>query len=114
MDKFLTISMLMDFYGKLLTQKQYDVLDLHYNNDYSLSEISENLGISRQGVFDNLKRAEKTLNFYEEKLQLVKKFLTQKNNIEDVLNKLRKIPQNNDINNIIDSLECIIADNEME
>ena len=53
----LTRSMLLDFYGELLTDKQRECLDLHYNEDLSLSEIAEQLGISRQGVWDNIRRA---------------------------------------------------------
>ena len=53
-----TQSMLLDFYGELLTDKQRECFDLHYNEDLSLSEIAEQLGISRQGVWDNIRRAE--------------------------------------------------------
>ena len=56
-----TRSMLLDFYGELLTDKQRECFDLHYNEDLSLSEIAEQLGISRQGVWDNIRRAESVL-----------------------------------------------------
>ncbi|NLZ46442.1 MAG: DNA-binding protein [Clostridiales bacterium] len=73
MAKDLNISNLLDVYGKALTEKQRDVLDLYYNNDLSLSEIGENLGISRQGARDSIKRGEESLKFYEELLGLQKK-----------------------------------------
>lgn len=91
MDKVAQISMLIDFYGGLLTPKQYTIVDMYYNNDYSLSEIAENLGISRQGVHDSLKRAENILFSYEDKLGLVNKFILQKNLIKKVLDNLKSI-----------------------
>lgn len=66
--------LLIDFYGPLLTDKQQYVLNLYYENDLSLSEIAEELNITRQAVFDILKRAEYSLLEYEKKLGLVAKF----------------------------------------
>ena len=66
MTKNLTMSMLMDFYGQLLTDKQRDTVDLYYHEDLSLSEIAEEIGISSQGVSDSIKRGERLLNEYEE------------------------------------------------
>lgn len=74
MGKDLSISVLLDFYRQLLTQKQSDALDLYYNQDLSLSEIAQHLGITRQGVRDNIKRGEKQLLGYEEELGLAGKF----------------------------------------
>ncbi|MBQ6465675.1 MAG: YlxM family DNA-binding protein [Oscillospiraceae bacterium] len=67
-------SLLLDFYGELLTDKQRGCYDLHVNEDLSLSEIAEQLGISRQGVWDNIRRAEKTLTEIEEKTGLMGRF----------------------------------------
>ncbi len=67
-------TMLFDFYGELLTAKQKEYFDLHYNEDYSLSEIAEMSGISRQGVWDIIKRAEETLRKTEEKTGLIGRF----------------------------------------
>ena len=75
MNKDLTISILMDFYGNLLTKKQLDALDMYYNSDMSLSEIAEETGISRQGARDAIKRGEKQLAEFEEKLGLAQRFL---------------------------------------
>lgn len=76
MDELLKLTLLYDFYGELLTEKQKQVYEMHYQNDLSLSEIGEELSISRQGVRDQLKRTEKLLTGYEEKLQLVERFQT--------------------------------------
>lgn len=62
----LTMTLLFDLYGALLTDRQRDCFDLHFNQDYSLAEIAEQLGISRQGVHDAVTRAESQLLRYEE------------------------------------------------
>ncbi len=67
-------SMLLDFYGELLTEKQRECYDLHFNEDLSLSEIAEQSGISRQGVWDNIRRAESALRQIEEKTGLIRRF----------------------------------------
>ena len=69
-----TQSMLLDFYGELLTDKQRECCDLHYNEDLSLSEIAEELSISRQGVWDNIRRAESAMQEIEEKTGLIRRF----------------------------------------
>ena len=74
MGKDLNISVLLDFYKQLLTQKQSDALDLYYNQDLSLSEIAAHLGITRQGVRDNIKRGEKQLLSYESEIGLSGRF----------------------------------------
>lgn len=73
-DKTLTMTMLLDFYGELLTEKQRFFFDMYYNENLSLSEIAENEGISRQGVRDLISRAESTLRATEEKTGLIKRF----------------------------------------
>ena len=67
-------TMLFDFFGDLLTEKQKQYYDLHYNADLSLAEIAEQEGISRQGVWDIIRRAEATLRKAEERTGLVKRF----------------------------------------
>ena len=73
-EKNLNIGFLLDFYGDVLTERKRDALDFYYNNDMSLSEVAEELGISRQGARELIKKAEEELTFYEEKLGLAKKF----------------------------------------
>ena len=67
-------SLLFDFYGELLTDKQRECFDLHYNEDLSLQEIAEQSGISRQGVWDNIRRAEAAMTEIEEKTGLIRRF----------------------------------------
>ena len=94
MEKNVEISMLLDIYGKLLTEKQYFLLDDYYNQDLSLSEIAENEGITRQAVRDNLKKGENKLLEYEEKLEVMKKTLLQEEKIATILAEITKISNN--------------------
>jgi uncharacterized protein len=73
LDPIARLSLLNDFYGSLLTQKQQDVMKLYHEENLSLSEIAQEFGISRQGVHDTLKNAEHALLEYETKLGLVSK-----------------------------------------
>lgn len=75
MEKNVEITLLYDIYGKLLTDKQAEAIELYYNDDLSLAEIADNTGISRQGVRDNLKRAEAILYDTEDKLGIAQRFL---------------------------------------
>ncbi len=68
------ISLLLDFYEELLSERKRTVLSMYYNEDLSLSEIADEIGISRQGVRDLIKKAEDELNNLEDKLGLVRKF----------------------------------------
>lgn len=91
-DRFI-ISILMDLYGALLTDKQRDILNLYYNDDLSLAEIAENMETSRQAVFDIIKRCHKLLMEYESKLGLRSKESSRENSKNELLRML-------------DSLEC--------
>jgi uncharacterized protein len=108
-DKIVQIALLFDFYGQLLTEKQIEIIDMYYNDDLSLSEIAEQQDISRQGVYDTLKRAEKTLFEYEDKLGLVNRFLQQKESLSKIntmLDRTLEIEEN-DVGLIKDELENI-------
>lgn len=74
MEKTEEMNALLDFYDVLLTEKQQDVMNLYYKEDFSLSEIAEEMGISRAAVNDHLKRSVQILKDYEEKLHLVKNY----------------------------------------
>lgn len=78
------MSMLFDFYGDLLTDKQKELFDLYYNEDLSLTEIAENVGISRQGVRDAITRSETILRDTEDRLGLVKKYSGLENKLRDI------------------------------
>ncbi|MDD6620447.1 MAG: YlxM family DNA-binding protein [Eubacteriales bacterium] len=85
MAKNLEIPFLLDFYGEMLTEKQYECLVYYYEDDLSLSEIAENEGITRQGVRDSIKRAEAQLFDMEERLGLAKKFTEMKKGIDEII-----------------------------
>ena len=70
-EKKMEVSMLYDYYQELLTKTQQNIIELYFNHDLSLSEIAEEVGISRQAVYDHIKRTEKLLFEYEEKLGLL-------------------------------------------
>ena len=74
MEQFLYLSELFDLYGALLTERQQRCLELHLYEDFSLSEIGEELGISRQAVYDNIHRAEAAMKSYEAKLGLAARY----------------------------------------
>lgn len=71
LERTLLMNQLFAYYGNLLTEKQKEMLSLYYEEDYSLAEIAEHYQISRQGVFDNIKRAEQALENYESQLHLL-------------------------------------------
>ena len=107
MDKKVEVSMLLQIYGKLLTEKQYRVIDYYYNEDLSLSEIAENEEITRQGVRDIIKKGEKKLFEYEEKLLFMKKTINQEQKIQQVLWNLTKIQKDSSDKQISSILEEI-------
>lgn len=84
MSKDLNITLLFDFYRNMLTDKQADVIDLYYNEDLSLAEIAEHLCITRQGVRDNIKRAEMTMKDAEENLCLAKRYIVIKSAAQQI------------------------------
>ncbi|MDI3311177.1 MAG: YlxM family DNA-binding protein [Thermoanaerobacterium sp.] len=112
---FVEMNVLYDFYGSLLTGKQMDIFKMYYMDDYSLGEISQELNISRQGVYDSLKRAESILKYYEDKLGLVKKYnanMEKINRIRRTIDEAKKYISDekalealDDIEKEIDSLE---------
>ena len=115
MDKKVEVSMLCDLYGKLLTEKQFEFINDYYNNDLSLSEIAENNNITRQAVRDIIKKGERKLFEYEEKLLFMKKTITQEQKIQAILSELTKIHTDSSdrkVANILDSikkeLSCLV------
>jgi len=87
-DKLARMALLYDFYSSLLTPKQRESLDLYYQQDFSLGEIAEESGISRQAVHDLLKRTEKILLEYEKKLGLVELHLERKQGFQEIISLL--------------------------
>ena len=91
MEKKIKISMLCEIYGKLLTEKQLEILNDYYNNDLSLTEIAQNNNITRQAVLDNIKKGENKLFEFEEKLSFMEKTIKQEKLLQEVLTELSKI-----------------------
>lgn len=89
-EKNLEIGLLLDFYGDVLSERKRTVLDLYYNDDLSLAEIAQEIGISRQGVRDLIRKAGEELTFYEEKLGLSKRFREAQACAEELLRLLRE------------------------
>ena len=89
MEKFVEQTLLYDFYGELLTERQQQVYESVVLEDYSLSEVAEDLGISLQGVHDMIRRCNHTLEGYEQKLHLVEKFLC----IREQVRKISRIAE---------------------
>ena len=108
MEKKVEISMLWQIYGNLLTEKQYKVIDYYYNQDLSLSEIAENENITRQAVRDIIKKGEKKLFEYEEKLLFMKKTINQEKQIQNILlnlNKIQKDSSDKKVTNILEEVK---------
>lgn len=84
MERIVERGLLYDFYGELLTKHQRQIYENIVNDDLSLGEIAEELGVSRQAVHDIVKRCDKTLQGYEEKLRLIARFQSIKAKIEKI------------------------------
>jgi len=85
------MTMLFDFYGEILTERQKELFDLYYNEDLSLAEIAENCGISRQGVRDGIVRAEAAMSEIEEKTGLIRRFMKLQEKIASIEKDAREI-----------------------
>lgn len=90
-NKPLEMCLLFDFYGDILTEKQKELFDLYYNEDLSLAEIAEHVGITRQGVRDSIVRAEHTLTDLEEKLGLVSRYGKIESQVEALTQDLQTL-----------------------
>ncbi|HBC32413.1 MAG TPA: hypothetical protein DC024_14360 [Clostridiales bacterium] len=93
-EKNFIYSILYDYYGNLLKENQAAIIEMYYNLDYSLSEIADELNISRQGVHDALKRTEKNLAEYEEKIKLYNKYVKFSEAAENIMQLSSKIDDN--------------------
>ena len=115
MDKKVEISILWQIYGNLLTENQNEYIDYYYNQDLSLSEIAENDNITRQAVRDIIKKGERKLFEYEEKLLFMKKTIDQEQKIQQILLSLTKIQKDSSdkqVNSILEGikkeLNCLV------
>ena len=113
-EKLACMAMLFDFYGQLLTKKQQEIMKMFYGEDLSLSEIAQEYGISRQAVYDLLKRTEKILEGYEDKLRLVDKFKQQSRRITEIGKLVSLVRETKNIE-LLDQVSEIIQEiNELE
>lgn len=105
------INMLLDFYEELLTEKQRTILTFYYRDDFSLGEIASEFGISRQAVYDNIKRAQQALEMYEAKLELLARHeqtLALTEQLEASLNTLNlEMNQRQALQEIVEKLRSI-------
>lgn len=101
MEKKVEISILLEIYGKLLTEKQNEYMNYYYNEDLSLSEIAENEEITRQAVMRILQKSSKKLEEYEQKLQIMEKQKQIKKNIEDLRKELKQNKKLDNIENLL-------------
>ena len=89
----LEMSLLFDFYGGMLTEKQQDCFDMRYNQDLSLGEIGEALGVSRQAVCDNLARTEALLRKMEDNIGCVRRSLRTRKAVQQIQEAARQLPE---------------------
>ena len=105
-EKNLEMSQLLDFYGETLSERKLSVMSLYYNEDFSLSEVAEEVGISRQGVRELIKKSEKELTELENKLGLVERF-NRLRSLADVAEK--KLLQENVSDELLNAVNELVS-----
>lgn len=103
-EKNLKIGYLLDFYGDVLSERKRLVMSYYYDDDLSLGEIAEEIGISRQGVRDLIKKAEEELCFYEEHLGMAARFQSIRKKTEELLEKTEAENANEDLRRMVKEL----------
>lgn len=104
------VVLLLDFYGNALTEKQRQITELYFQEDLSLAEIAELLGITRQGVRDGLKKAEKALLQMEDRLGIAERFLRQKKALNRAIEETRNLPETEEKKHILALLESALRE----
>ena len=107
MAKDLSVSVLLDFYGELLTQKQAEALDLYYNQDLSLAEIAVDMEVSRQGVRAFIKQGEAHLLSFEEKLGMAKRFAQINKLVKSMQEVIEALPDSDKVTVLSKKIEEI-------
>ena len=107
MDDTFLRTMLFDFYGDLLTEKQRECYDLHFNQDLSLQEIAEQYGASRQAVWDLVRRAEGVLREIEEKTGLVARAVQRRAKVRELLALAERLPESAEKTQLLEKLELL-------
>lgn len=106
-EKTTRINFLFDFYQSLLTDKQRSYMELYYLDDLSLGEIAEEYEISRQAVYDNIRRTEMMLEEYETKLNLLEKFQQRQQLILDLEDRIRQGKSSDQLTEMIELLKSV-------
>ena len=109
MEKFVEQTLLYDFYGELLTEHQRRIYEEAVFNDYSVSEIAKDEGISRQGVHDLIKRCKKILYDYEDRLHLVERFIKIREDV-DAIRELTKVDTEGRVEEKLEKINSIASD----
>lgn len=109
-EKKFRLGNLYDFYGELLTEKQRDILELYLLDDYSLGEISDNNSISRQAVYDTVRRSEKILEEYEAKLGLMDKFHKTENLLKNISSEIDSLIVKVGISDVSSEITDVLID----
>lgn len=106
LEKTTQMNLLVEFYGSLLTDKQLEYMELYYGDDYSLGEIAEEFDVSRQAVYDNIRRSAKLLENYEEKLHLVADFYKRQEHYDELENEIQQnYPEATQLASIVSKLQ---------
>lgn len=108
MKELIRITMLIDYYGTLLTEKQNQILKMYYEEDYSLAEIADNYNITRQAAFDAIKKGEAVLNKYEYALNLAQKQTEKEKTAEEIRNLLNNLTINQNEAEVIKKIEKLL------
>jgi uncharacterized protein len=118
LESFLQVSLLYDFYGALLTDKQRKCIEMHFLNDFSLSEIADEFGVSRQAIYDIINRTRQMLVDYEGKLGLVRRYQTEQECIQDIFSIMKNLPDDikkkYQLEIVIHKLSSLISDDKEE
>ena len=118
LESFLQVSLLYDFYGALLTDKQRKCIEMHFLNDFSLSEIADEFGVSRQAIYDIINRTREMLVDYEGKLGLVRRYQTEQECIQDIFSIMKNLPDDikkkYQLEIVIHKLSSLISDDKEE
>ena len=109
LEKNIDLSMLLDFYGEMLTDKQRETVDMYVNDDLSLSEIAEITGLTRPGVRDRLVKSEAILREYEAKLGLLARFIRVREEIKRITDRLEGVQRESgiDLSDIVEELRSL-------
>ena len=105
-EELVELSMLYDFYGALLKENKRRIFEAYVMDDYSLGEIADEVGMSRQGVHDLVKRSTRVLEEYEEKLHLVEKFVAVREKVHEI-HGLTQHYEEKDLNQVMNRIETL-------